>query len=194
MVLESKAAYSTDKAAFQCDCGSRKHCVFVGVQQAVRAGGRAFACRMCAGQGSSHEHVLYECLDNEPLIERFAAEAHATSSHQQLSISDGSTLHLNRHKWDALTLVPPNLLVEVHGEQHTSKHDTRAHNRDSSLCARAEKDHKLAAAALAGGFSVLWLHPHSDEHERVRRKRWADQLRAAAAHVHAGGCPLLFVA
>lgn len=193
MLLSSKAAYSTDKAAFQCACGEQKHCVLVGVQQVMRAGGAAFACRVCSGKGSAHERVLYECLAKEPLIGCFAVEAHATISNQQLLMRDGSVLQPSLHRWDAVTLVPPNLLIEVHGEQHTSKLDMRSHNRDSSLCARAEKDHKLAAAARTDGFSVLWLHVDGGASERARAQQWAEQLRAAAVHVHAGHPPRLFV-
>lgn len=193
MLLSSKAAYSTDKAAFQCACGEQKHCVLVGVQQVMRAGSAAFACRVCEGKGSAHERVLYECLAKEPLIGCFAVEAHATISKQQLLIRDSSALRPNLHRWDVVTLVPPNLLIEVHGEQHTSKHDTRSRSRDSSLSARVEKDEKLAAAARADGFSVLWLYVDRGASECHRAHQWAKQLRAAAAHVHAGHPPRLFV-
>lgn len=191
MLLESRAAYSTDKAAFQCACGNKKHCRFLGVQRVSRDGSAAFRCRVCSGQGSNHEKLLYELLDNEHLVQQYAVETHGIAQPQQLHVADGSTLNLHLHRWDGMTLTPPSLLIEVHGEQHSSKVDTRANNHDETVAIRSDKDHKLAQAAMGAGFSVLWLHVGN---EQGRPGRWASTLREAVRHVTAQGHPVLFIA
>lgn len=191
MLLESRAAYSTDKAAFQCACSNSKHCRFLGLQRVSRGGSDAFCCRVCTRQGSSHEKLLYELLDTEQLVQLYAVETHGIGQQQQLHVADGSTLNLHRHRWDGMTLTPPSLLIEVHGEQHSSKVDTRANNHDETVAIRSDKDHKLAASAMAAGFSVLWLHVGK---EQGRQARWASTLRVALRHVTAQGRPVLFSA
>lgn len=193
MTPESMAAFSTDKAVFRCSCEQAKHARFVGVQCAARSSG-AFGCRVCAGKGSQPERLLYNLLDTEHAIELYAVEAHSISRAAPLALADGTTLDVHDHRWDAMTLLPPNLLIEVQGQQHTSKLDTRPRSPDASLSNRLLRDAALAAAAHAAGFTVLWLHAREGESEPTRAARWAAMLRQAVRHVAARGPPLLFSA
>lgn len=194
MLLESKAAYSRDQAAFRCVCACGKHCRYIQVARAARAGSAAFRCRVCAGKGSSHEQLAYACLDAEALIEHYAVETYSLTSRERVTLCDGTALCIGDHRWDAMTLSPPNLLIEVHGEQHSTKLDTRARNPQASLAAKRDADSKLAAAAAAAGFSILWLHADAGMSEAALRARWAAKLQEAAAHVRGGGAPALFCA
>lgn len=87
-----------------------------------------------------------------------------------------------------MCLQPPNLLIEVQGEQHTSKADCRQHNQGDTVGTRQHKDHVLADAAIAAGFSVLWLYPGD---ECGRHSRWAAALQMALEHVTANQAPKL---
>jgi hypothetical protein len=187
------AAFSTSKAAFRCSCERAKHARFLGVQCAARSSD-AFNCRVCAGKGSRPERLLYSLLDNEHLIELYAVETHSVSSTAPLVLADGTTLRVSDHRWDAMTLLPPNLLIEVQGQQHTSKLDTRPRSPDASLANRLQRDEALVAAARAAGFSVLWLHTREGESESTCIARWAGRLQQAVRHVAARGPPLLFSA
>lgn len=194
MLLDSKAAYSRDQAAFKSLCGVAKHSRCMQVAHLERAGAAALKCRVCAREGSGHEQLAYACLDSETLIEHYAVETYALTGEGRATLPDGKTCRFRDHRWDALTLSPSSLLVEVHGEQHTSKLDTRARSRDSSLLARHEQDRLLAEAARAAGFSVLWLHADASVPEAQLRARWAARLKQAVVHVRAGGAPALFAA
>lgn len=198
MEPEAKAAFSKDKAAFKSLCQVAKHCRFLQVGRLQRAGAAALKCRVCArgaGSGvSEHERLAYACLDSEPLIEHYAVEAYSLTSSERAVLSDGKSVCIGQHRWDAMTLSPPNLLIEVHGEEHTRKLDTRAHNSDSSLLARQEQDWLLAAAAQAAGFSVLWLYEDASVGRQHLHARWAAMLREAVAHVRAERAPALFAA
>lgn len=88
-----------------------------------------------------------------------------------------------------MTLDPPGLLVEVQGEGHTHKADCREHNQDNTLAVRSEKDEALAHAAMALGWSVLWLYPRA---EYGRSARWTAALEEAVAHVAAQKPPKTF--
>ena len=193
MLLSSKPAYTLDKAVFRAACGRAKHAVLQGVQQASRGGG-VFACRVCARKGSGPEQAMHKLLEAEQQVELFAVEACALSSPRLLETAAGGTLHVGRKRWDAVLLAPANLLIEVQGEQHHSKLCTRAHNLDADLADRLDKDQRLAAAAQAAGFSVLWLCVgEAHETRRARAARWAASLRQAVMHVQAHKPPTLFV-
>lgn len=99
-------------------------------------------------------------------------------------------LKTSRHAWDVMTAPPLNLLVEVQGEQHTHKLDTRTNSKYSSLASRAEKDHALAAAAQEAGFSVVWLVPGP---EQGRRRRWAKAIQQAVHEQQHNHGPKLYI-
>lgn len=194
MLLDSKAAYSRDQTAFKSMCGVAKHSRCLQVARVARKGAAALQCRVCARKGSGHEQVAYACLDAEPLIKHYAVETYALAGEQFVTRSDGTTCRVRDHRWDALTLSPPGLLIEVHGEQHTSKLDARARNGHSDMRTRQELDRLLGEAARAAGFSVLWLYADASLSQVQLRARWAEKLRQAAAHAQAGGAPALFAA
>uniref|UniRef100_A0A383V568 Uncharacterized protein n=1 Tax=Tetradesmus obliquus TaxID=3088 RepID=A0A383V568_TETOB len=104
-------------------------------------------------------------------------------------------LWLNMHRWDAVLLQPDSLLMEVQGEQHIDKEDGRRNNRGDTQADRQAKDQALADAALADGFSVLWLHPGAaDDVRGGRARRWAAAVQVALEHVAAKQRPKLFKA
>lgn len=193
MLLSSKAAYSNDKGVVKCTCGNSKHCRFMAVQQIARRDD-AFSCRVCKGRGSSHEKLLYKLMDQEPLINLYAVETYSISEKQHLSLRNGDVVQVNRHAWDAMTIDPPNLLIEVQGEGHTSKLVTKANSSDDSLGIRAQRDQLLATAAHGAGFSVIWLCVSERGSETSRERDWAAKLKEAMAHVAAGKPPQLFIA
>ena len=191
MLLSSKGAYSRDKVAAQCKCGCKKHCRFMGVQS-IRRNPDAFACRVCKGEGSSHEKLLYELMDNEELIELYAVESHCITSTVEIDKTSGQTLDVGRHKWDAVTLVPPSLVIEVQGEGHSSKLITKPKNPEYSLAERVHRDDVLAAAAQADGFSILVLYADDSLPRQALATKWAQKLHEAVVHVASGLAPKLF--
>lgn len=150
----------------------------------------AFTCYICNGKGSAHEQLLYEIADEEPLLQLHAVESAAIHTKKLLSIpGSNSKLHLNRHRWDMVTLCPPGLLVEAQGEGHTHKEDTRQHNRGDTLAIRQGKDSRLVNAATRLGWSVLAVYPGD---RPGRKQRWAAGLRTALEHVDTLQNPRLF--
>lgn len=150
----------------------------------------AFDCYICSGKGSAHEQLFYEIADEEPLLQLHAVESAVIHTKRLLSIpGSNSKLHLNRHRWDMVTLRPSGLLVEVQGEGHTDKEDTRQHSRGDTLAIRQSKDSRLANAAKRLGWSVLAVYPGD---KRGRKQRWAAGLRVALEHVAALQKPRLF--
>lgn len=134
---------------------------------------------------------MYRLLDNEAQVEQYAVECCSIASKQQLTIGpEQRTLNLNMHSWDVMLLQPHGLLIEVQGEGHKSKADTRQNNDDITIADRVGIDHALAEAAKAHGFSVLWAHVGL---ERGRAARWRIGLKAALAHVKAGLPPTLII-
>lgn len=190
--LEETTAYSREKATFQCSCGNEKHYRFVGVEVVSRSS-NAFACRVCEGKGSEHEQLMYRLLDSEPLVQHYAVEACSLSgTAQQVSGGERVAVSSSRHRWDVMLLQPPGLLIEVQGEGHESKEDTRPHNEGITVADRQSRDAALAAAATAAGYSVLWAHAGARDQQRGRHSRWKAGLRAALLHVKARKPPVLF--
>lgn len=138
---------------------------------------RSLSCRVCAGQGSSLEQLAYKILDQSTAVGAFAVEAYAVSGQVQ---HEGQLLQVNRHAWDVVLLQPAGLLIEVQGEQHSSKLMTKRNCQDSSLSSRISRDHALAAAALEAEFCVLWLSPGK---ERNRKARWTRAIKLALQHL-----------
>jgi hypothetical protein len=111
----------------------------------------------------------------------------------QLEVAGSSKgLWLNMHRWDVVLIEPHSLLIEVQGEQHIDKEDGRRNNRGDTLADRQAKDQALADAALADGFSVLWLHPGAANNVRGRAARWAAAVQEAVQHVTNHKRPYLF--
>lgn len=148
----------------------------------------ALHCKVCSGKGSSYEKEAYAILDEIKCINHFAVEAYAVGG--QVSHA-GQQLHLNKHAWDVLLAPPYKVLIEIQGEQHFSKLDTRTNSHDSSLADRANKDCALAAAAQEAGFTVVWLVAADD---KARRNRWKQAITRALQNVEAGGPPNLYIA
>jgi hypothetical protein len=190
-VLEpsSYTAYGNNQLVISCNCRHSKHARLLQCQSVTRSS-NATACHVHAGKGSAHEQEFYEVADREPLLTLYAVEAAAISKNIQLSIPGSrAKLHLNKKRWDLVSLTPPNLLVEVQGEYHTNKQDTRKNNRGDTVEDRQTKDSRLACAAVKEGYSVLWLFPGD---KCGRSARWAEALRQALQHVQANRKAKLF--
>jgi len=121
---------------------------------AVSNGSRALNCRVCADKGSSYEKALYNILDQLACVEHYAVEAYAISGQYQ---HEGKLLNVSKHAWDVVLPPPLNIVLEVQGEQHVSKLDTRRNSNDQTLAGRASRDHGLAGSAQQAGFQVVWL-------------------------------------
>jgi hypothetical protein len=148
---------------------------------------------VCSSKGSKYEKQMYALLDDEAAVVTYAVEAVAMGRKVQLQVA-GSTqgLWLNKHRWDAVLLQPHSLLIEVQGEQHINKEDSRCNNMADILADRQAKDQALTDAALADGFSVLWLHPGAADDVQGRATRWAAAVQEAVQHVAAEKGPKLF--
>jgi len=101
----------------------------------------------------------------------------------------GRQVNVSRHAWDVITAPPLKILMEVQGEQHTEKHDTRANNVDTNLLDRVNRDDALAAAAVGAGYYVVWLVPGP---ERRRRQRWCALIQQAVADQLANKPPKVY--
>ena len=192
LLLESQAAYSSSKHCFTCRCSNSKHVRLLALHTVSR-GDSCFRCHVCSSKGSTYEKQMYALLDDEAAVVTYAVEAVAMGRKVQLQVP-GSTqgLWLNKHTWDAVLLQPHSLLIEVQGEQHINKEDSRCNNRADILADRQAKDQALADAALADGFSVLWLHPGAADDVQGRATRWAAAVQEAVQHVAAEKGPKLF--
>lgn len=134
-------------------------------------------------------------LDNEQLIERYAVEACSLAKPAQPVMCQSVLLHPHMKRWDALVAAPSGLLIEMHGEGHSSRLVCKANKTDSTMVERQLKDWLYAEEAMRQGWSVLWLWV--DERitcPRAQAAIWATQLRKAVAYVKANGAPQLFVA
>jgi hypothetical protein len=144
---------------------------------------------MCESLGSSsYEEVLYELCVEQSLIKLFAAEAYCLHGRQPLRLGHNDWVHPSRKPWDVVVADPHGLLIEMHGEGHSSKVLTKSNNKDTSISDQQNRDLANAQEAVKQGWSVLWLwvdgwrvEPHS------RRAAWKQQLRLAMEHVGGGG-------
>lgn len=192
LLLESQAAYSTNKHCFSCRCTNSKHIRLLALQTVSR-GDACFQCHVCSGKGSCYEKQMYGVLDQEAAVVTYTVEAAAMGRQIKLDVAGSSMgLWLNMHMWDAVLLQPHSLLIEVQGEQHIDKEDGRRNNRGDKLADRQAKDQALADAALADGFSVLWLHPGDANDVQRRTVRWSAAVLEAVQHVAAKKKPQLF--
>lgn len=192
LLLESQAAYSSNKHCFTCRCSNRKHVRLLALQTVSR-GDACFRCHVCRGKGSKYEKQLYAVLNQEGAVATYAVEAAAMGRKLQLEVAGSSSgLWLNMHRWDAVLIEPHSLLIEVQGGQHIDKEDGRRNNRGDTLADRQAKDQALADAALADGFSVLWLHPGAANDVQGRNVRWSAAVREAVQHVADKKRPHLF--
>lgn len=164
------SAWSKDKIVCKSSCSNSKHMRMLSCQRVTRCS-YSLDCRICKGHGSKLEKLVYAILDQMPAVKAFAVEAYAVSAEIQ---HEGETLHVNRHSWDVMMLEPAKLLIEVQGEQHSSKLMTKPDCKDTSLDSRINRDHALATAAVNAGYHVLWLTP---DQERNRRARWLKAIK-----------------
>ncbi|KAF6257355.1 hypothetical protein COO60DRAFT_1233105 [Scenedesmus sp. NREL 46B-D3] len=146
LLLESQAAFSTNKHCFSCRCTNSKH-IRLQALQTVSRGDACFQCNVCSGKGSSYEKQMYGVLDQEAAVVTYAVEAAAMG---------------------------------------------RRNNRGDKLADRQAKDQALADAALADGFSVMWLHPGDANDVQRRTVRWSAAVLEAVQHVAAKKKPQLF--
>lgn len=129
--------------------------------------------------------MVYVILNQMNAVTAFAVEAYAVAGQIQ---HDGKTVQVNRHSWDVITLEPANLLIEVQGDQHSSKLMTKPNCTDTDLNSRISRDHALAAAAVGAGYHVLWLSPGN---ERYRKSRWTRAIKLVLQQIEDHAPPRL---
>lgn len=185
--LEATTSHSSSKHWFSCCCNCKKHVRYMSCH-AVSNSNRALNCRVCADKGSSYEKALYNILDQLACVEHYAVEAYAISGQYQ---HEGKLLNVSKHAWDVVLPPPLNIVLEVQGEQHVSKLDTRRNSNDQTLADRASRDHGLAAAAQQAGFQVVWLQAAD---EATRRRSWRQVIKQAVHDAEAGRPPRLYMA
>jgi hypothetical protein len=172
-------AYTTDQFVFTRQGCSRKHRRFLSSDRITRLDGH-MQCKVCSGGGSSFERECYRLLDKMQEVVAFAVQACAMGGKIQY---EGGVVHVGKHKWDVMLLQPGKVLIEVQGEQHSNKVDTRTNNQGRSLADQKQRDMALAQAAINVGYHVVWLHPGA---MRGRTKRWRETIQGAVAGVQAG--------
>jgi hypothetical protein len=169
--VEDVPSYSK-QLVWKARCGHAKHMRYMQCQQVTRTGA-ALPCRACQGFGSSYEKTAYAACNRVPQVKAWAAEAHAVRGQYE---HEGQLFSISRHSWDIVILKPCRVLIEVQGEQHTCKLNTQANSNDDSLASRHSRDRALAEAAVALGYSVVWLLPGE---ERGRLRRWTALIEQA---------------
>jgi hypothetical protein len=148
---------------------------------------------VCSSDGSKWELLLYDLLDKEQLIELYAVEAFSLAKPTHPLTQNGVLVHPEKKRWDVTVVVPGGLLIEMHGEGHSSRLLTKANNIDCSLAERHLRDWLYARAAMEQGWSVLWLWVNEDVAcDSAEQSVWAQQLQQAVVHVQAKGLPQLF--
>ena len=138
---------------------------------------------------------MHALLDAEPLVKRYAVQAHPLSGVVTVQTKSGSVeVDLSGHPWDVYVVDPPNLLIEVQGEGHSDRLVTKRKNPDHTLKERWARDEALAKAAQGAGFSILQVYAGGAGTKSKAPATWKAELRKALLHVKAGNAPKLFVA
>lgn len=119
---------------------------------------------------------MYNICDASKAISAWAAEVHAV---QGTICVQGVGHNLGKKAWDVLTIDPPGILIEVQGEQHSSKPNTMPNNIHSSLDFVAGFDAQCAQAAVGAGYTVVWLQLREGESDTHRRLRWKALIEKA---------------
>lgn len=175
---KTATAYSSVKSVYKCTCSNSKHMCLAANDTVSRRALRALRCRICARLGSRYEKEVYRLLDKLKAVTAFAAEAHAVQGRVRYQ---GGWVDVGRHRWDLMLLQPARVLIDVQGEQHHSKLDTRRRSRsrtEADLADSMARDYALAAAAQRQHFHVVWLLPGR---EAGRSARWRKAIERAIA-------------
>jgi len=122
-------------------------------------------------------------------MHRFAAEAYAAYDQPAVKLPSGHMLAVGSLPYDIMSLEPANLVIEVMGKQHDTKLMTYANSNEMRGVSSSHIDEAKKAAAMAAGYSVVWLMAGE---QRDRVSRWLFVLLEALAHVDAGLPPKHF--
>lgn len=183
--IDQYPSHSSKQCWFKSSCRNDKHVRYLSCKR-VQISRQSLHCKVCCGLGSSHEQLAYAVFDQNKKINRYAVEAYALKGDFE---HDGTVVNLNRHAFDIVTAPPLRIIAEVQGEQHITKLNTKANSNDDSLASRACRDDALAAAAVAQGWSVLWLQLGE---QRGRKRRWTALLSQAVKDAADGKAPRLY--
>lgn len=187
--LEDLGSHSTKQCWWKASCNNPDHIRYLTCHW-VSENPSSLQCRVCNKHGSSHEKEAYTVMASSKHVGQFATEAFVLKGEYEHNIDGVTTAaNLTRHPWDVVTAPPLKMLVEVQGEHHTTELNTQAHSSDEDLASKYSTDLALAEAALAQGYSVVWLQC---EPLQGRSRRWAVQLKQAAADAVAGKQPQLY--
>lgn len=196
MLHDGLPSHSTHKNVYKLQCTAdgqvTKHSALVTVR-AAKNSSTALRCRVCGKKGSEPEKVLYALADKEELLQLYAVESCCLATKECVQLCEGGVVHPNKKRWDLVSLLPHGLLVEVMGQGHSSRPVTKPNSTEDSLAERQGKDYAYARAAVAQGWSVLWLWVNElDPSPRSRAATWAAQFRETLMYVCAGGAPQHF--
>lgn len=176
--LQDLRAYDNSKAVYSSSCQCSKHFRYLACQQVSRSS-KSLACRVCQKTGSSYEKIVYNILDKLAAVRAYAVEAYAVQGQHQHA---DELVNLNRHAYDVLTLQPANMLIEVQGEQHSTKLMRKTKGTDGTLQQRSNKDTALRDGAVEQGCYVLWLIPGN---ARGRTSRWRSAIQGMLSSIEA---------
>lgn len=186
---------SEQQLYYNCPCAlGTRHIVYRSVRSANKSK-TTLKCRVCKGQGSKWEKVLYKLLDEMDEIEVYAVEACSLDKPEEAVKHNGVEVHPAKKRWDATLVLPGKLLIEMQGQGHIDRLVTKSNNTDSSLDERHWKDCLYAETAKHQGWSVLWMCvDETITSLDAQVAKWAAGLKEALEHVRAKGEPELFVA
>lgn len=176
--LVEKAIHSTEQCVWKCNCCCPKHVQKKQCSTVARSA-PTFPCKVCtAGNkaASRYAREVYSMCDASTAILAWAAEVHAM---QGTICVQGLGRNLGKKAWDVLTIDPPGILIEVQGEQHSSKLNTMPNNTHSSWASVAGFDAQCAQAAVRAGYTVVWLQLREGESDTHRRLRWKALIEKA---------------
>lgn len=166
-----KATHSTEHCVWKCSCCCPKHVQKKQCSTVARTAA-TLACQICKADNnavSRYAREAYTMCDGTKEILAWAVEVHAV---QGTICVEGVGQSLGKKAWDILIVDPPGILIEVQGEQHSSKLNAMPNSTHISLTSVAGFDEKCALAAVGAGYTVVWLLLREGESESHRRHRW----------------------
>lgn len=193
MVMSCHNSSSSSKIILKSSCGISKHKDLLAVDTANRHssdGGYSRPCIMCSRPKSELAAAAYNLCLRSNHMHSFAAEACIAQGQPAVGLSNGAIFEVSCTPYDIVSLAPPNLVIEVMGQQHTDQPMSYSNSNESHGISSSEVDQEKLQAAKRAGYSMLWLMA-GEQHGRTAR--WRKALNTALAHVKAGLPPQHFI-
>lgn len=192
MQMDHHNCSSRAKVDMKSNCSIKQHRDFLAVDTVHRHSaetGYKRECTMCSNPPSQLAALAYDVCLMTGQMHRFAAEAYAAYYQPAVKLPSGHMLAVGSLPYDIMSLEPANLVIEVMGKQHDTKLMTYANSNEMRGVSSSHIDEAKKAAAMAAGYSVVWLMAGE---QRDRVSRWLFVLLEALAHVDAGLPPKHF--